>query len=149
MATYPAPNYQEPARSSESGNVSVKRMSITGNGAGGNAAAASVLRMGTLPANIIFLGCKIAPSATTASLTCKAGYTPVDSAVGPTADDDAFVVAGSTGIAALAGQVENNGAIGPVRLNYETYFDITTAGATLLAATVVNVDVYYEHVGPK
>lgn len=141
MATYSAPAVTPRAGPTGGSNKTV--MSIVGNGAGGTAAAASVLRFGPFPAGTRIDDVVLWPSAATTSLTVQAGYTPTDGSVG---DDDAFIAA-STALATAAARVRANTAGSPVTLLKESYIDITTAGATIAADTVVNCVVDHTWIG--
>jgi hypothetical protein len=141
MATFSAPPILP--RAGVTGGANRTHSKITGNGAGGNAVAASVLRFGPFPKGCRVDEVQLWPSAATASLTCKVGYTPTDGTAG---DDDAFIAAG-TSIATAGARVSSNTPDGPVVLLKESYIDVTTAAATLLSTTDVNLLVDQTWVG--
>lgn len=145
MATFNAPALSTMLPAGATGKLNAVTRSITGDGAGGTVAAASVLRMMELPAHIRVHDVVVWPSAATSSLTCKAGYTDQETG-GTVTDDDAFIAA-STSIATAAARVRMNTAGSPVELRKRTFLDITTAGATMAADTVLNCTVLYEYLG--
>ena len=60
-------------------------------------------------------------STTVPTITCKVGYTPVNSTLGPAADDDYFFAASSTLLQTAA---KNTSTSKPIVFDYDVYIDV-------------------------
>lgn len=145
MATHNAPALAHPLPAGATGKVNAITRSIVGNGKGGTVVAGDVLRMMKMPAFIRVHLLLLWTSATTASLTAKAGYADAEQG-GTYSDDDAFIVP-STALATGGVRVMSNSLISAPELVKPTYLDIVTADATILATTTINATLFYEFMG--
>lgn len=82
------------------------------------------------------------------TVTCKAGYAPVNSADGPAAVDDYFLAAGST-ILRTAGTTVTPSKARPLKIAYDIFITmtITAAIATLVTTAKIGVRVTREGLG--
>lgn len=87
-------------------------------------ATSDVLRLLRIPAGTrvdeLIIICDKLDSTTSGALAVRIGYTPVNSANGPTADEDYFFPTGSTTLQA-AGRKESTSD--PLRFDYDVYVD--------------------------
>lgn len=144
MATFTSPGIREIPRAGVTGNVSVAKGRITGNGNAGNVAIADVLRMVRLPAGTEIHDGYIVVGAATTNLTVSVGIEPAD---GSTAAPAVLITAGTA--AATTPPVRFNNVALPYTLTRDSFVTITTAGAAILAATEVKLVVEYEYLGNR
>lgn len=78
---------------------------------------------------------------------CKVGYTPVNSADGPAADDDYFAAAGQTFFQAAGVRLLN---FDPITFDFDVFLIVTmTAAAATFAAGNIRATAIGENVGTK
>lgn len=112
-------------------------------------ALASVYRPVRIPAGMTVTGLKINNADLDTggtSFAVKVGYTPVDAAAGPTADDDYFSVATTM----LSGAALTDLRFPPIKFEKDVYIDLTvTTAATTFASGDITAIVTGEATGIK
>lgn len=83
-----------------------------------------------------------------AAITCKVGYTPVNSSDGPTADDAYWFAASQT---FLQGAARTTSKAKPITFDYDVWVDLTVIvpAGSYIAGAEVHAVVRGEMVGPK
>lgn len=146
MATHSAPDLNSKAMPMGGyGNALV----VWGTVSPSSGALASVYRPVRIPAGMTVTGLKINNADLDTggtSFAVKVGYTPVDAAVGPTADDDYF----SGAITALSGKALTDLQFPPIKFEKDVYVDMTvTTAATTFASGDITAIVTGEATGIK
>jgi hypothetical protein len=112
-------------------------------------AAASVYRLVRIPAGMTVTGVRVHnPDMDTGgtAFAVKAGYTPVDSVAGPTADDDYF----SAAVTHLSAVGDNVYRFPPIKFEKDVFLDLTvTVAATTYASGEITAIVTGEATGIK
>jgi hypothetical protein len=142
MANYDSPQLKNPVRAGISGNLNVTPIAEIVAPAG-DIAIGSVLRFHKLPPYCRLIGCIIIPDTATASLTGKVGHAAVDGDA-TAGDDDSLIVAATS--FATAARVRENSLIF-AELTKESYIQMVTAGAAIVADTKVRAVTLYEYLG--
>lgn len=146
MATHSAPDLNsKPLPMGGYGNALV----VWGTVAPSSGALASVYRPVRIPAGMTVTGLRIVNADLDSGGTAfavKIGYTPVDAAVGPTADDDYF----SAAVTHLSAVGLNDYRFDPIKFEKDVYVDLTvTVAATTFASGNITAIVTGEATGIK
>lgn len=146
MATHSAPDLNsKPLPMGGYGNAAM----VFGTVAPSSGALASVYRPVRIPAGMTVTGLRIVNADLDSGGTTfavKIGYTPVDAAVGPTADDDYF----SAAVTHLSAAALNDYRFDPIKFEKDVYVDLTvTAAATTFASGNITAIVTGEATGIK
>lgn len=144
MATHSAADLNtKPIPMGGYGNAAIVWGSVTPS----SGALASVYRPVRIPAGMTVTGLRIHnPDMDTGgtAYAVKIGFTPVDSAAGPTADDDYF----STAVTHLSAVGDNVYRFDPIKFEKDVYLDLTvTVAATTFASGAITAIVTGEATG--
>jgi len=140
-ATRESPGLKKAPYHGEAGNCSVWY--------GENSTAAGigdVIRMCVIPAGALVTDMDLIHADTGTSVTAMLGYEPVNSADGPTADEDYWLATGQD-IAAAAGRIRS--AAHAIRFEYDVYVILTTEVAAFTGTPKIAVVAKGEYQGTK
>jgi len=105
-----------------------------------------IIRLAKIPAGALVADMDLVFEDTGTGVTGKLGYEPIDSADGPTADDDYWFAAGQD-LATAAGRIRS--ASFPIRFDFGVYVILTVAGANFTGAPKVEAIAKGEYQGVK